>query len=95
MSKPVHYVPVSEQLYARIIETLEQRPDPADWTPSLCSGIADDLAMLANSFNMDPGTTPIVMAVDRVRSVAISLRSVGTINPPKLAACLASFVQRC
>ena len=95
MVEPIHYVPVSEQRYARILETLEQAPDPQDWNHLRVCALADTLDALANSTDqLGPDDTPIVMDVNLLRTQADDLRHRDTINPPQLAARLASYVRR-
>ena len=89
----VHYVPVSGQRYARILQILEQAPDPLDWNHTKVCALADDLYALATD-RPGVGETPLPMAVDLLRKQAADLRGRDTINPPQLAARLASYVQR-
>ena len=90
-----HYVPVSEQRYARILQTLENHPAPLDWNRAGVTMLADSLDTLADSTGeLGKNDTPIVMAVDLLLGLAINLRSAVRFNPPQIAARLASFVRR-
>ena len=90
-----HYVPVSEQRYARILQVLENHPDPLGWDRAMMcrlSGNIDGLVSSAN--NLGPGETPIAMAVHDLLTLADALFFASTINPPQIAAQLASYVRR-
>ena len=90
-----HYVPVSEQRYARILQALEDYPDPLVWDRALTSKLSRNIHGLIDSANnLGPGDTPIAMAVDDLRALAEGIFVAGTINPPQIAAKIASYVRR-
>ena len=89
--EPVHYVPVSEQRYARIIQILKQHPYRNQWGRDERQRLASDIEALAQSFDFDPGTQAIPMAVDRLREVADWLPGAVGFSPSDLEALLESY----
>ena len=92
--EPIHYVPVSEQYYARLIEELDGHPFANQWSRADRHHFAADLYKLAESGDeAGPNTTMIPMAVDRVRDVADWLPGAIGFMPFYLVRLLNSYVQ--
>ena len=93
--EPIHYVPVSEQRYARVLQALEGYAH-APWRHPQWCAIADDIYGIASSTDqLGPGDTPIPMDVDALRDLAKWMQSHdGTVNAVQVAVRIASAVQR-
>ena len=89
--EPVHYVPVSVKRFASIIRILEQHPYRNQWGRDERQRLASAIEALAQSFDFDPGTEAIPMAVDRLREVAGWLPGAVGFSPPELVALLESY----
>ena len=92
--EPIHYVPVSEQYYARLIEELDGHPYSNQWSRADRCHFASDLNMLAESGDeAGPDSTLIPIAVDRIRDVADWLPGAVGFSPLDLKDLLMSYVQ--
>ena len=92
--EPIHYVPVNEQWYARILEELEGHPYANQWSRYDRVRLAGKLNALAGSgASSGPNDTLIPMAVDRIREVADWLPSAVGFAPVRMVDLLKSYVQ--
>ena len=89
--EPINYVPVSVKRFACIIRILEQYKYRNQWGRDERQRLASDIEALAQSFDFDPGTEAIPMAVDRLREVADWLPGAVGFSPPDLVALLESY----
>lgn len=92
--EPIHYVPVSEQRYAEIIENLDQHPGRNQWSRQDRQALANAIDRLAISDQQEvAGDTMIPMAVDLVSEVADWLPTAVGFYPRDLTRLLMSYVQ--
>ena len=92
--EPIHYLPLSEQRYARIIQILEQHPARNLWSRADRMNLGSDIMALANSANEGgPGTDQITMAANQLLEVADWLPGAVGFSPPDLIDLLRSYVQ--
>ena len=92
--EPIHYVPVSEQRYAEILQDLEQHPARNQWSRTDRHLLAGHISALVESaHNLGPGDVPIPMAVDRLLDVTLWLPAASWLLPSDLVALLESYVQ--
>ena len=92
--EPIHYVPVSEQRYAEILENLDQHPARNQWSRDDRVRLAANIEALANSANeAGPGTKTIPLAVDLLREVSDWLPAAVGFSPRDLKDLLMSYVQ--
>ena len=92
--EPIHYVPVSEQRYAEIIQDLEQHPARNQWSSADRYTLARHISELVYSaHNLGPGDIPIPMAVDRLLDVTQWLPGASWLLPSDFIALLESYIQ--
>ena len=92
--EPIHYLPVVEQRYARIIEELRNHPARSQWSEADRAKLALGISALANSTDeVEPNDTTIAMAVDLLREVASWLPAAVGFSPHGLISLLQSYVE--
>ena len=90
----IHYVPVSEQRYAEIVQYLKQHPARNQWSHADRLSLAAKLTALVESeHNLGPRDQTIPMAVDLLREVVGWLPGGVGFNPHELRELIESYVQ--